>query len=110
MGKLNYWKAKQGKNRAVRLCSYCHRSQSPDEEFFIIHALDPRIYELFGQERVLGKASTRSFSLCPQCFEKLKDTLEEIESEGWETLDPESEEFKDIDEEIEKYPENGLGT
>jgi len=72
----------------------------------MIRTVNSKIFELFGQELI--NSTPRYFPLCPQCFDKLKDLLEEIESDGWIELD--ENEFPDLDEEIEKYPENGLGT
>jgi hypothetical protein len=109
MGKLDYVKVRTTPHKVVRKCSYCQRPQEVTEDFFIIKTINSKIFELFGQERFLGNPTPKYFPLCPECFEKLKELLEDLESEGWEELDESSEEFKDLDEELRKYPEDGTG-
>lgn len=100
--KLQFYKVK--KNNNPMTCCYC---QKPDcTDMIRIHTPNAKIFEFFDRPQ-LGNAM--AFYLCPECFEKLRELLEEIESEGYSVLDEDSEEFKGLDEEIEENDENGSG-
>lgn len=102
--KLEYNKVKPIK--FYRNCIYCQRCQRESEYFFVVVSPNARIFEFFNISKLGG---ANNFYLCSECFEKLHSLLEEIESEDWETLDPDSEEFKDLDAEVALNDENGSG-
>jgi hypothetical protein len=89
--------------RLHRLCDYC---QGKFEEFIVVISQNEEIFKFFHRPKF---GSPNKFFLCPECFGKLHSLLEEIESEDWETLDPDSEEFKDLDAEVALNDEDGVG-
>jgi uncharacterized protein with PIN domain len=78
--KLEYYKIKP---RWRKDCEYC---QKPSEDFYVVNSSNEKIFQFFNRSK-LGTAN--QFYLCPQCFEKLHDLLEEIESENWVQLEDE---------------------
>jgi hypothetical protein len=90
------------KKRQLRYCSYCQREQNETEEFFDVISSNIEIFKFFHNDKF---GTTRNFFLCPQCFEKLRELLSEIESEGWYLLD--ENEFTFTEEELAE--ENGNG-
>jgi Fe-S oxidoreductase len=94
--KLEFVKVKPiTKTSHLRYCSYCQREQNKTEDFFKVISSNIEIFKFFHQYKL---GSARCFFLCSECFQKLHQTLEEIEEEGYEVLDPDSDEFKDLDE------------
>lgn len=97
--KLNYERVKpipDSHSHSTRYCAYCQREQK-DEEFYAVLSSNIEIFRFFQRPR---HGNSQSFFLCPECFEKLHDLSSDIESEGWTVLDPDSEEFKDLDSEL----------
>jgi hypothetical protein len=104
--KLRYEKVKPvtEKKGLLRYCSYCQREQNQTEEFFDVVSSNIEIFKFFHRDKF---GSQKNFFLCHECFGKLKDLLNDIESEGWYVLD--ENEFPDLDREIAENDENGSG-
>lgn len=106
--KLQYYKESTGNKRytVYPTCRYCSKNLVDLKEFFIVHSRNQKILSFF---EIDWTGCPATIYLCEECFSKLRDTLEDCENEGWQVLDPDSEEFKDLDEEIERNQETGSG-
>lgn len=104
--KLEYYTAKVSDFKKnydqPRNCVYCGKEIT---EYIVITTLNEKIFDLFNRPKLGG--STNRFNLCFECFERFHDLLEDIESEGWQILEEDSEEFEDLNNELEE--ENGSG-
>jgi len=92
--KLEYHKTKL---RFTQVCAYCGKENL---EFIVVISPNEKVFEFFNRPKL---GNSNKFYLCPECFEKLKDLLQDIEVEGWSII--EEDEFPDLDNELEG--ENG---
>jgi len=96
--KLKYYKYKYKMSKYPRNCDYCQKEL---KDFIVIISSNLKIFEIFNRSRT----GPNSFYLCPECFEKLHDILEECEKENWIVLD--ENEFEFTEEDLEG--EDGTG-
>jgi hypothetical protein len=67
-------------------CSYCFKYFSEGTEFIQVFTRNRKILDFFGKG-VTARKRGMWISLCPQCFSKLHNLLEDTENEGWITLE-----------------------
>jgi len=101
--KLQYYK-ESTKNRKCKFyptCRYCSKELS---DFFVVETKNKKIISFFG---LIETGHYTIIHLCEDCFSRFHSLMEECEQENWQVLDPDSEEFEDLDNELEE--ENGSG-
>lgn len=98
--KLHYEKVKA---RFPRNCEYCGKEFL---DLYVVNSPNQDIFKFFNRPKF---RAGQNFYLCPECWDKLHGLLEDIESDGWTVLDPDSEEFKGLDEEVQNEDEDGSG-
>ena len=67
-------------------CNYCFEGFPSGYEFKFF-TTDNREILLFFQKPSTSRTSRRGIRLCQKCFDKLHDLLNELENEGWQTLE-----------------------
>jgi len=86
-------------------CRYCSRDLADlKKDFYVVKSNNRKIVSVFGLAVRTGNHPLTIY-LCEECFLKLHELLEDIESEDWYVLD--ENEFPDLDNELEE--ENGSG-
>lgn len=66
-------------------CDYCFERFPSGYEFRLIDTSNVEILSFFNKSST--KHSHKTIRLCQKCFSKLYEMLNEVENEGWQTLE-----------------------
>jgi len=103
--KFHTWKLEKPAFKIHRQCFVCGTEMKEDVDIAVT-TRNHEILKMCG----LGTRGERTLYFCASCFEKEQPMLESLESDGYEILDPDSEEFKDLDKEVQEKEEDGRGS
>lgn len=86
------------KYKISKNCEYCLKEFPEGFEFVQIVTHNDQLLEVFGKRttRMGASGSAMDIHLCPECFNKPHDLLEETEQQGWQVLEDEEEEVQII--------------
>jgi hypothetical protein len=79
------------KYKTSKSCEYCFKEFPEGFEFVQVMTGNHEVLEIFGKQSTKMKSSYQGhwIHLCPDCFNKLHDLMEDCEAEGWVQLEDE---------------------